>query len=395
MSRPRLLPARDLTEVVEYMPAYRQSILSKADNCALSTRFDLEGSSFTNAAQARGIIFHRFASEYLRTLRDTGETSMSSEEAMVILYEVTRQRDVPAHEVVVVPVRERRILRICAIRLASEPLNMKRLIEVERKLETKLSYVTDQGQLVERVISGTPDALLADPPAGATVLDWKTSPSAPAPVPKNDDGTDRPPHWTGDHLHVSPEGYFQQRVYALLVMDNYPSINQVTLKEFYPLPKEARNATVPREALEHIRLELALIVEFLDRGLMEGSSSPLWAPSPGLHCGYCRRPTACPIEQDARVVEGGITSDAQAAKAAGEFVAADSARDALRKALKNYHDVTGRPIPIKDAKGRHDLRWGVDSKGKRSFKLHTPDRDVRDTQLDGAFDDAASRRKAG
>jgi len=278
MSRPKPLAPIGLDTLRERFPAYRQSILSAADNCLLSVRFDLEGGDHTNAAQARGIIFHRFAAEYLRTLWRSGETAMPSEEAMVILYEVSRQRDVPPSEIVVVPARERRLLRMAALALAGMPLDMTRLIDVERKLEAPIEYDHPKHGRVRRMISGTPDALLADPPAGAIVLDWKTSLAAPAPVP--DDYDARP---DGDHLHVSPEGYFQQRDYAFLVMANYPAIDRVTLREYYPLVKESRNATVTRGALEHVEHELAVLVEILDRAIMEGSRSEAWAPSPGLH----------------------------------------------------------------------------------------------------------------
>lgn len=386
----RTLPPRTLEQVITAFPSYRQSILQTADNCALSTRFDLEGHGYTNAAQARGIIFHRFAAAYLETLRQTGETTMPTEEALVILYEVSRQREVEPEQVVVVPARERRLLRMAALALASMPLDMSRLIDVERRLEAPLRYQSPDGCMVERVVSGTLDALLADPPASVIVLDWKTAQSAPAPVPVDEAGNEIAPHWTGDHLHVSPEGYFQQRAYAFLVMRNFPSVQQVTLREYYPLPKESRNAHVPRAALEHIEHELGVLVGFLDRALQGGSESPLWAPSPGLHCGWCRRPSTCPIEWEARAAEGGITSDIEAACVAGEVAVASVVRDEGIKAMKSYHEATGRPIPVRNAKGRSEWRWGKDAAGKRRFKMHTPEHNVKDDpQLAEAFAEAA------
>jgi PD-(D/E)XK nuclease superfamily len=391
--RSRQLPARTLAEVAEVFPAYRQSILSTMDNCALSTRFDLEGPSYSNAAQARGIIFHRFAAEVLRTLRRTGEVTIPSEEALTILYEVSRQREVPPADVVIVPARERRILRICALSLCSTALDVTRLMAVEERLETVVTYPTPGGT-VYRTISGSPDAIIADPPGGAIVLDWKTEPSAPAPVPTDDEGNPQPPHWTGDHLHVSYGGYFQQRAYALLVLRNFPSVERVTLREWYVLPKEGRNATVPREALEHVEHELSVIAETLDRALMEGSASPIWAPSPGLHCGYCQRPTSCPIPKETRMTEGGITSDAEAARVAALVATLDPVRTESLKALKAYHDATSRPIPVKGAKRRQEWRWGEDSSGKRRFKLHATERaEPPDPDLAEAFVEAATRKR--
>jgi hypothetical protein len=264
------LPARTLEEVHEAYPTVRQSLLAGWDNCALSTLMELEGHSYTNAAQARGILFHRYAGEVLRTLRATGEVKMPTEEAMAILYEVCAQRDVPVEEVVRVPARERRLLRVAAIKLVSDnEFNMARLVAVERRLEATVvcqrpvvcgtckgkgeawstmlvghpmadgrmvpcpdcgavGYVYD-GSTYERRLTGQPDALLMDPdpdPAmsGAVVLDWKTTRRAPAPGPPGDH------HDDGDH--VSYMGYFQQRFYGLLVLRNYRAVNRVRLRRW-------------------------------------------------------------------------------------------------------------------------------------------------------------------
>lgn len=397
-TKARPLPARTIDEVIEAFPSYRQSLLSTMDNCALSARFELEGSPFNNSAQSRGIIGHRFAAEYVRTLQRTGEQLMPTEEAMQILYETARQQDVPDADLVVLPMRERRLLRMAALKLCSVPLNMNRLIAVEERLFTTVAYQNRHGQKIERQISGQPDLLIADPPDGIIGLDWKFSLAAPAEQPKTLEGTPEQPNAQGDHLHVSYEGYFQQRFYALLVLDNYPTIQRVVFREFYPLVGESREASIPREALEHIREEMALIVEYLDRALIEGSKSEAWRPSPGQHCGFCRRPTSCPIEDEARMIEGGITSDAQAARFAAVFVLTDKVRSFTLKALKARVDATeGRPIPVRDAKGRHEMRWGTDSSGKRRFKLHVPDasdRGADDPQLAEAFAEAARRKAA-
>jgi hypothetical protein len=390
MARTKALPARELEAVHEAFPAYRQSLLGVADNCLLSARFELEGLGYTNAAQARGIVFHRYAAEVLRTLRRTGEVSIPVAEALEILYEVSRQTNVPDEDVVIVPARERRLLRIAAIALVGNAFNMTRLIDVERRL-----YATVDVDGVERRITGQPDALLADPPDGAIVLDWKTTPSAP---PAR---TTEPSHREqGDHAHVSYEGYWQQRFYALLVMRNYPSVKRVTLREFYVLEQpgnRVREATVTRDALEHVEREIADVVALLDRALVGGSESEVWQPSPGKHCAYCRRPTSCPIERQARVAKHGITSAPEAARFAAEYVLADTVRQETREALKAYHDLTGHPIPVKAAKGRYELRWGRDSAGGRRFDVHVPaasDRGAHDLNLEAAFMEAAQRKAA-
>jgi hypothetical protein len=382
---PKPLPAATIAEVIARWPYYRQSLLAKMDNCPLSARFDLEARPYTNHAQARGIVFHRYAAEVLRTLRRTGNSSIPEEEAMQILYEVSRQRDLAPEDRVTVPARERRLLRICALSLANVPLHMDRLVAVEDRLFADVGYALPGGGSVTRQISGQPDALLADPPHGAIVLDWKTAPSAPAAGDQ--------PHWTGDHLHVSYEGYFQQRFYALLVMRNYPAVQQVILREYYVLPRETREAVVPREALEHIEHELSLIVEALDCALGEGRDSPLWHPSPGLHCGYCAKPTSCPLDEEVKLHEKAITSATQAGKVAAMVAVIDRIRESALPAMKAWHERTGHPIAVKDAKGRHEWRWSTDSKGKRRFKLCTPDRSVQveDQNLERALEESLAQ----
>jgi hypothetical protein len=424
VARVKPLPRRSLPAVVAARPAYRQSMLGNVDNCALSARFEMEGHPITNAAQARGIIFHRAAAELLRTLARTGEVRIPTAEALEILYEASAQRNVPDHDVVVVPMRERRMLRIAFLALVKNEFNMTRLIDVERRLFADVSYRSERWHdcpdcrdgdsgcetcrddrlvagpgVVTRTVTGQPDALLADPPDGAIVLDWKTTPSAP---PAHEPGRGRDPSEDhhGDHLHVSYEGYWQQRFYALLVMRNYPSVKHVTLREFYVLEKpgnKIREATVTREALEHVEREIADAVELLDRGLTGGSRSGVWSPSPGKHCAYCRRPTTCPIEREARVKEGGITSAWEAQRFGSEFVLADEVRTETREALKAWHEATGLPIPVKSAKGRYVLKWSTNTDGRRRFGLTVPaesDRGPEDANLAAAFAEAATRRAA-
>jgi hypothetical protein len=390
--RRQRLPARTLGEVVRDFPAIRQSLLASWDNCALSTLFELEGYAFTNAAQARGIIFHRYAGEVLRTLRETGEVRMPTEEAMAILYEVCAQRDVPLEDVVVVPARERRLLRIAALKLVAEnEFRMDRLVAVERRLSAPVRYTAANGSTVERELTGQPDALLMDPDpdpsqSGAVVLDWKTARKAPAQGPTRHE--ERGQHWD-DPDHVSYMGYFQQRFYGLLVLRNFPAVQRVRLREFYPLEGVARYATIYRGDLEHLEREFSALVEVLDRALASGSDGPAWTPSPGRHCSYCPAPQRCPIEGDVRVREGGITSHAEAERAAAEFVVASEVRGVLREALKAWVDVYG-PVRVKAAKGRYELRFN----GGR-FGVHVPEVSDRgpDGRIEDAFAAAAARKR--
>lgn len=390
------LPRRSLDEVMAAQPAYRQSALSQLDNCSLSARFDLEGRPYTTSHQARGIVWHRFAERYLKTLWQTGAAQMPHEEAIAILYEASRQEDVAPADVVVVPMRERLLLRKAVFLLREKPMNMRRLIAVEERLEAPVWYTGPDGYSIARTLTGQPDAIIAKPPDGLVIIDWKLWRASP---PEGDQ-----PHWTGDDQHVSTEGYFQQRFYALLAMlgtittgplagTAFPDVKYVTLREYYPLLGESRNATVPREALEHILHEFADLVAFMDRGMQEGSASKMWKPSPGRHCSFCRTPALCPIEWRARAKEGGIDNAWQAKVIAGEDILAKMVHKHSHGALKDYFTIHGVPIPVKDAKGRYEYRMG--GKDGRRFGVYPAlesDRGPEDPVLNEAFEAAAARK---
>lgn len=377
MARRRPLPPRTLEEVIEAFPAHRQSLLSTFDNCSLSALFGLENTPFTNAAQARGIIFHRTAAEILRTLRRTGEVKMPVSEALEILYEQAAQRDVPPEDVVTVPIRERRLLRIGVIKLVSHnEFRMKRLIAVERRLSTTVEYPHPEGGMVTRKLTGQPDALIADPKteydpvSGAIVLDWKMSLRAP-PKGRDDD------HWDTPES-VSYNGYFQQRKYGLLVLKNYPSVQRVRLREFYPLENVARYGTVYRTDIEHLEREFAVLAELLDRALMGGSASKQWQPSPGKHCAYCPSPTRCPIKDDVRAREGGIATFPEMKRAVNEYVWMGETRKELHEALKNYIAEHGGEngedyVTVSSPKGRYAVGWRKNKTGNgKQFTVFVP-----------------------
>ena len=144
---------------------------------------------------------------------------------------------------------------------------------------------------------------------------------------------------------ISDEGFFQQRSYALLVLENYPSIASVTLREFYPRYSDSREATLYREQLDDLRLEMAALCERFDRAY----ETELWKPSPGRACSYCPRPTACPVFPEVRR-EGKVTSEEQAERVAAQVLVAEASLKTDRAALKAWSKAHG-PIPVRDAKG--------------------------------------------
>lgn len=345
---------------VKDFPTVRQSLLSGFDNCALSTKFSLEYErGWSSHPQARGTIFHRMAAKALEVMAATGNTTIPVEEALAILGECLRQDDID-RECRLCGARARRFQRpdlTVAVRceeghetesdfvnIPAESIEelywttkkwatdnewrISDLIDVEQRLYATVRYPHPDGGTVERRVTGQLDAVFAEGEdgKGLEVMDWKDTFGLPAPT------------------ELSFGGYFQQRTYGLLLFENYPSIDRVTLREFYPRFSEQREATIFRADIHVIRDEISALVERFDRSYEED----VWAPSPGKHCGYCTRPGACPIPAFARG-EGRITDDKRAQEVAAQVLVAEAVLKQARASLSAHADISG-PIPVKDAK---------------------------------------------
>lgn len=411
-SKRATLPVRTPGEVLNAFPAYRQSLLAEADQCMLRTRWRLEVAeglppearhdrTWDTAEAARGILAHRYSAAIVRTLWETGQVSIPVAEALEVLYEVCAQRDVPDRDVVYVPAIERRLLRMYAVRLVSEAgqlrtWNMSRVLHVEERFNATVPITDAGGNAAERTITGQPDAVLADPPDGLVVLDWKSTPKAPPKAPDRKLDADGRAHGEDVPGNISAEGFFQQRVYTLILLANFAEVSRVTLREVYPLDPDGlqvRKATLYRADLERITREVGTGVELLDRAITGGSGSEMWKPQPGRHCGHCPRPGSCPIPREERK-EGAITGPKMAEDYAADLAVSDGVRQHRRKALKAWHEATGRPIPVRDAKGRYEWRF---EQGSRSFGLHAVRaalREPEDRDLSAIFREAAERRRA-
>lgn len=360
-------------EVRERYPVLRQSILSKFDACPLSTLFELRHSNgWSTTPQARGTLMHRFYAECLRTMVRTGERRMPTEEAMVILREVIRQRDVPLHERVRVPLRELPVMRMEALKwVRDNEFNVDRIVAVEERLNAELPLSDGR----TRTLTGQLDALLFDPPDGAIVLDWKSTwalpPETREGVPDQDDPS-----------RISFEGYFQQRFYGYLVLRAYPAVQRVTLREFYTRRSKVRSAVLLRSDMEHVEHDLAQLVEAFDDSLAAGARNAGtglegdgWPATPGKPCAWCAKPGACPIEREARG-DGAIQSAEQAERYAAEREVAERVRGHRTGALKSWVDVHG-PVPVKHSKGRMMIGWSEKLRGGRVFGTFVPDQSDR------------------
>lgn len=325
-------------------PTLRQSLLSTFDACALGAKFDLEHrKDWTSHLAAEGQIFHRFAAKALKMMSDLGNATIDPEDGLAILRDCLRQHDVDPRDRVNIPAKLVKRLRWVVVKWCYENVfDIAHLVDVEQRLAAEVSY--GDFSEVNRMITGQLDCLFAPEEDWAVVPDWKNSWALP---PINE---------------VSERGYFQQRVYGLLVMKTYSVIQRVTLRETYVRLKDknteaapVREATVFRSELPAIEEELATLAENFDRcveqgtwPLVPGEMPELWTPSPGSHCSWCPNPTACPIFPSARV-EGAIESEEQAERWAAEAIVAKAAYDQRTKALKAWNGAHG-PTKVRHAK---------------------------------------------
>jgi hypothetical protein len=432
---PPLTPDLPYPTAVALYPRVRQSMLSQFDRCALSTGMGMEyEEGWSSHPQARGQLMHVAFAKCLTDMYDRWrekqeggydhdqdaipDGTIPEDVATAILMEVLRQADVEPRDVVTVPMDQVKDMAWVIRKWAREArFAIEDLVDVEQRLQTKIAYPGEHGAAIERYLTGALDALFIQGAEAdhAVVIDWKDTWGIPGPT------------------EVSFEGYFQQRFYAMLVFDNYPSVQACTLREVYPRfspgddgEENARTATVFRSDLPIIREEMGALVERLDRAIehgklpwtteakklkaqmnahrrealkayeakdMERANEEMekarefrrlhqnlvtpWAPSPGQHCGFCPRPTACPIFPTARGA-GRITDQETAERVAAETIVAEAASKKGKASLKEWADKNG-DVPVKDAKG---LRvWGH----KQITRTTKPDAPAVQAEIDLAL----------
>lgn len=377
--------------IEEVAPEVRQSVLASFDDCALSAYFDLDKAwGWNTTPQAAGVLFHRFAAEFLRELRAMDSASVPVGVALAILEETLLQKGVPAEERVRVPIREIPALRQTVVKFAKDnSFTTRNIVDVERRLRAPLSYTDEEGEVRERILTGQVDALIADPDAadGAIVLDWKYTWA----LPPQGEAADNEEN--ANKLPLSYHGYFQQRFYAWLILKNYPAINRVTLREFYPRRTKKREATITRSLLPEIEEKLRYLVRDLDFALASGApKKPYripgvapWMPSPGKHCGFCVAPQKCPIEKDARE-RYAITNESAAKRAVAEIKVAEAVIENRKGGLRVWVEEHG-PVPVRWSKGRLVFGLFTQKGGKgrpvlRFFSPNQTDRPSRDSTVD-------------
>jgi hypothetical protein len=309
------------------------------------------------------------------------------EQGLELLLDVLAQRDVPDDEVVHLPMRELRWLRVLVTRWCEGgEFNAHRIVAIEERLYMKLKVPDGRGGSYERVITGQPDVLVADPPDGIIVPDWKSGWAPPAKL--QDEDRDRRDQSSAEKSEkLSDQGYAQQVVYGALVLANYPAVERVTLREAYIMAGEYREATVHRYQLERVVDIVAAIVSQIDAAFEAGPESPRWIPKAGTHCAICPGPRHCPIKD----WEGIPENDEEALLLAREWLVAEHVRKSRTPLLKGWVEHHG-PIEIDHGKGRRAVGWVLNSTGSgRRFVLHEPE-DAPESPFDARMEEVLRAR---
>lgn len=370
-------------------PHVRQSTLSDFWQCHLMAYFKQEHErGWHSQPQARGSFFHMWAARLLELLEVAGQDKLRDEpecnnpkcqarpneglsegdreygegevcpvcsdgvllgkaledEAVALLHEVLRQRDVPDEDRLPLPYGEHYHDLLWVVRkfAREQTFNMDRFVATERRYRARITYenpLTDASRPVERIFSGQMDAVfMGSRDDHLVVLDWKDTWAIPGPA------------------SISTEGYFQQRAYAYLLMMEHEHVNLVTLREVYVRfgagdsgEENHRTATISRDQLPAIAAELGIICEAFDQAVDQGDERPiLWRnPSPGGHCNWCPLPHECPVWDSYNELKdaGPLQSMDEAEEAAGLLTVAKRVVKLMELRVKGYVAKPGSPRP--------------------------------------------------
>lgn len=359
----------------------RQSHIARFDACALSLLLDVQAPRRSvGPLAAIGTLFHRWVARAIEEMREQGQTRMPVDHGLSLLLQVLAQRDVPDDEVVHLPLSELKWLRICCVKWCEGgPFNASRVMMVEKRLRAAIYVPDGKGGLYERIITGKPDVVVADPPDGVIVIDWKSGWQPPAKL-----------GFEGEQAHgkagvekaekLTDQGYAQQVIYGLLILQNLPAVNRVTLREAYLRAGEYRESTIDRFNLERVTDVLGAVIAQMDAAFEAGPESERWLPEAGPHCATCAAPRMCPLYE----WEGIPTDLEEAVLLAREWIVAGQVRKDRLPLLKGWVEQNG-PIPIDHGKGRREVGWktwdGETAGPRGNFTLYEP-QDAPDSPFD-------------
>lgn len=315
---------------------YRQSLLRGFTICARRTMHgmlvdeDLP-TGWVETSSDLGTAFHAFQEEYLRTLGASGEVQMPTQEAVEVMYEVL------ARLPFTLPFEAMDELRGMVLSYCDIKWNPRLVAGADLEVELRADIECPDGKV--RVLKGTPDVLMFDPPAGVLVVDAKSGrgrPKGPRTEPE-------PGEVVEERKYLSD--LFQGDTYSLLALRRYPAVQYVIFREIHVRSGQIRQGRLSREQLEHVERKLALIMMRLDDAISEGEGSKLWRPRPGSHCTrQCPVARSCPIPQEMRG-DGAITSPEEADEAAATLAVLEGQRKALLEQTKAWAEDPSHPLP--------------------------------------------------
>jgi hypothetical protein len=363
-----------LAEVLRRWPVIRQSDLATFDQCELSMLFKVryEG-GVTSIPQARGTIEHRVIAACVREMQRNDSTVIDPEVAKAILLEKLRQHRVPAEERVHIPISEIPVLERAMGKWGwDNALSIRDVLDTERRLFGTLAYRSEHGELVERQFSGQLDLMIQRGSDELRVVDWKGALSAP--VKRHEDEN-------GDGKGLSPEGFFQQRAYGTLALQNFPSLAAISLYESYHRITTAREARITRSQLPRAEELLSLVIGNLDAALASGPPPELtiaalerhghWRPSPGPYqCRLCPGRRFCPVDDEVKV--GGIETHEDAVRLAATRSQVIEIKAGIDPHLQEWTRLYG-PLPVNHPKERRVLGHRPVAGGKTRFEEWAPD----------------------
>lgn len=360
------------------MTSYRQSLLASFEQCprrALLGREiddDLTVGNVGSSADL-GSAFHAFAAEYLRTLWKQDEPNMATQEAIEILYEILAngadRLNVTTGETRrarwVLPAEDRDALIGMVLGFCRYEWQPRQIMPYGTDLDPdgqRLSADIVCPDGVTRTITGQPDVILADPPDGIIIVDYKSGqgrPKAPRGEPDAEKATGK--------QYLSDRGHFQLDSYGLMGMRRYPQVQRAILRELHLRSGKVREAVLGRPELEHVEREIGLHLMLLDQACAaDDESDPLWKPRPGAWCARaCPVSVSCPVPAEQRGT-GALDSDAAADSAAARYVNVDGLRNTLRDQLKTRFEQTGRASFVGDGTAVF-WRDKPDGSGRRDF----------------------------
>ena len=366
-----------LAEPVTVPVAFRQSTLASLEICPRRTYYGLRtpddlAVGYVEATGDLGSMIHLVFAEILRTLYRQSEQQLSTQEAIEVAYEVMAKSDI------VLPADERDTLIGLTLNFCEKKWDTRRFMPTANgpAIEQRLSMEIKCQDGKTRTFTGQPDLLMADPPDGIAIYDWKSGrgqPKAPrTPPPEGEPVVGK--------KYLSDRGHWQLDSYGCLGLHEYPQANRATLYEFHLRSGTWRLAHLYRSDLEHVEREIGVQMMKLERGIIEGEESKIWYPRSGRQClRQCPVAYSCPIPAEQRGI-GAIESEEDADAQASRFMAVDGLRGQLRDRLKANYEETG--YAAKTGDGR-EIRWKEKPTGGRSFGAHLPDDDVIEVGEDG------------